>query len=61
MEVRVLKAGKTVAEAAVDHVGVGEVFVISGQSNSTNYGETRQQTVSRMVGSFSGSAWPRHR
>jgi len=38
-------------------VGVGEVFVIAGQSNSTNYGDVRQQTKSGLVVSFSGDSW----
>ena len=57
LEVRVLRHGKPVDSAAVEHVGVGEVFVIAGQSNATNYGEELQQTSTRMVGTFSGAAW----
>ena len=41
----------------VRNVGVGEVFVISGQSNSTNYGEVTQTTQTGMVTSFSGTEW----
>ena len=41
----------------VDHVGVGEVFVVSGQSNSTNYGEVLQRSETGMVSSFDGTAW----
>jgi hypothetical protein len=41
----------------VPNVGVGEVFVISGQSNSTNYGEVRQETQTGMVTSFNGTTW----
>jgi hypothetical protein len=36
---------------------VGEVFVVAGQSNATNYGEVRQQTRSGMVAAFSGREW----
>ncbi len=39
------------------HLGLGEVFVISGQSNATNYGEVRQQTQTGMVTSFNGTSW----
>ena len=56
-QVRALRKQKTVAQAAVPHVGVGEVFVVSGQSNSTNYGEVRQVTETRMVVAFDGSSW----
>jgi len=41
----------------VPNVGVGEVFVISGQSNSTNYGEVPQMTQTGMVMSFNGTQW----
>jgi hypothetical protein len=41
----------------VQHVGVGEVFVIAGQSNSTNYGEVPQTTQTGMVATFSGTEW----
>ncbi|HEX4230555.1 MAG TPA: sialate O-acetylesterase [Bryobacteraceae bacterium] len=57
VEVRLLQARKPVAHAIVPHVGIGEVFVIAGQSNATNYGEVRQQTQTGMVVSFSGSSW----
>ena len=57
LEVRTLRNGKVLAANAVDHVGVGEVFVISAQSNSTNYGEAKTQIASGMVSSFGGGAW----
>jgi hypothetical protein len=41
----------------VQHIGVGEVFVIAGQSNSTNYGEVPQTTQTGMVTNFNGTAW----
>lgn len=57
LEVRAVNSGNTLSETKVPHVGVGEVFVIAGQSNSTNYGEVCQQTKSGMVVSFSGESW----
>ncbi len=57
LEVRALHESKPVAVGAVDHVGVGEVFVIAGQSNSTNSGEERQQPASGLVASFGGDSW----
>jgi hypothetical protein len=57
VEARVLQSGKAVAEITVPHVGIGEVFLIAGQSNATNYGEQRQQTRSKMVVTFSGGDW----
>ncbi len=44
-------------EVRIDHVGVGEVFVGAGQSNSTNYGEERQHPVSGRVATFDGVSW----
>lgn len=57
VEVRLLRHGKQVANLLVPHVGVGEVFVIAGQSNSTNYGEVRQTTQTGIVVAFDGTAW----
>ncbi len=57
LEARASKGGKVLASSAVEHVGVGEVFVISGQSNSTNYGEAKTQISSGMVSSFGGGTW----
>ena len=57
LEVRALKDGKEVAHAAVEHVGVGEVFVGAGQSNSTNCGQEKIQQHSGLASSFSGTFW----
>jgi len=57
LELRVVRDGKPGAHAAVEHVGVGEVFVIAGQSNSTNYGSEKQKTKSGFVSTFDGSTW----
>ena len=57
MEVRALKAGQVVAQSSVENVGVGEVFVGAGQSNSTNSGQERIQQTSGMVSAFSGTTW----
>lgn len=54
---RFIQNGSVIKELIVGHVGVGEVFVIAGQSNSTNYGETRQVSSTGMVSSFSGISW----
>lgn len=56
-EVRVLRDDAELAVAAVDAVGVGEVFVVAGQSNSANYGEERQSTQTGRVASFDGQQW----
>jgi len=49
--------GKAVASASLPHVGVGEVFVTCGQSNSTNCGSERTRTQTGMVSSFGGDQW----
>jgi hypothetical protein len=46
-----------VAQTVVPRVGIGEVFVIAGQSNATNYGEEPQHPKSGMVVTFSGKEW----
>jgi carbohydrate esterase-like sialic acid-specific acetylesterase len=55
--VKVMAGPREIAEITVPHVGVGEVFVVSGQSNATNYGEVRQTTATGMVSTFSGNSW----
>jgi hypothetical protein len=57
VELRAMREDQVVAQAAVDHVGVGEVFVIAGQSNSTNYGPDKLKTQSGMVATFDGDGW----
>jgi hypothetical protein len=57
LEIRLMQHGRSAGETAVAHVGIGEVFVIAGQSNSTNYGEVRQTTATGMVTAFDGSGW----
>ena len=56
-EIRALRDGKTVASRVIEHVGVGEVFVAAGQSNSTNSGEEKLRPASGMVATFSGDTW----
>ena len=57
IEVRALSGDKVIAEATVDHVGMGEVFVVAGQSNSANHGEEQQTTKTGMVATFDGKRW----
>ncbi|MCX6858410.1 MAG: hypothetical protein NTV80_26325 [Verrucomicrobia bacterium] len=57
VEVRAMLDGQAVAAAAVDHVGIGEVFVVAGQSNSANHGEEKQTTQTRRVAAFDGTKW----
>lgn len=57
LEVRGVKSGTTAASASVAHVGVGEVFLVAGQSNAGNYGAEPQHLESGMVSGFDGKAW----
>lgn len=57
LEIQTLHGGKPGLQEVVGHVGVGEVFVIAGQSNSTNWGSEKQKPQSGMVTSFDGVAW----
>lgn len=57
LEVRALQQTKTLATITIPHVGVGEVFVIAGQSNSTNHGSEKQKPASGMVVAFDGKSW----
>ena len=41
----------------IDKVGVGEVIVGAGQSNSTNYGEVQTKTETGMVSATDGKYW----
>ncbi|MCY2952685.1 MAG: hypothetical protein NTU53_12045 [Planctomycetota bacterium] len=45
------------SEASVEYVGVGEVFVIAGQSNSSNHGQEKQETTTGLVAAFDGKHW----
>ena len=57
VEFRALQGGKSVATATLAHVGVGEIFIGCGQSNSTNCGAERQTVKSGMVSTFGGNDW----
>ncbi len=57
LEVRVSLAGKVIASGSVPHVGIGEVFVIAGQSNSANHGEEKQIPQSGRVATYDGKTW----
>jgi hypothetical protein len=57
LEVRALAHGAPVTTNVVEHVGVGEVFVIAGQSNSANYGEEKNKTMTGLVAAFDGTNW----
>jgi hypothetical protein len=43
--------------ASVQRFGVGEIFVVAGQSNSTNFGEERFPSQDDQVVAFDGEHW----
>ncbi|MCX5670392.1 MAG: alpha-L-fucosidase [Planctomycetota bacterium] len=49
--------GKLLGAAEVPHVGVGEVFVVAGQSNSADHGAEKQKTKTGLVAAFDGKRW----
>lgn len=57
LELRLVGGGQTGLAATVAHVGVGEIFLVAGQSNSANHGETQQQANSPLVVAFGNGAW----
>ncbi|HXE42548.1 MAG TPA: sialate O-acetylesterase [Candidatus Baltobacteraceae bacterium] len=57
LEVRLVGNGTNVAEANVEHVGVGEVFVIAGQSNAANHGEEKQEAKNPLVVVLATNHW----
>ncbi|HTR43501.1 MAG TPA: sialate O-acetylesterase [Pseudomonadales bacterium] len=57
LEVRALQQKTPLMTNTIEHVGIGEIFVIAGQSNSANYGEKKNQTVTGLVAAFNGTNW----
>ncbi len=57
VDLRAIGGERLVAKTCVERVGVGEVFVGAGQSNSTNSGEQRIAQETGLVATFSGGHW----
>ena len=57
LDLRLKRNETTLAEVSVAHVGIGEVFVIAGQSNSANHGEERQTSATQRVSAFHNGRW----
>ncbi len=54
LSIRARNAQDVIAEAKVMRVGVGDVFITAGQSNSANYGRPRQNAQDDRVVYFNG-------
>ena len=52
-----LEAASGAETATVEHVGVGEVFLVAGQSNAGNYGSGKLSSQTGRVASWDGSIW----
>jgi len=57
IEVRANQSSEEIANAVIEHVGIGEVFVIAGQSNSANHGSEKQVPKTGLVTAFNGTKW----
>ena len=57
LEVRQRRGDSVVAQTQIEHLGIGEVFVVTGQSNSANHGEELQKPQSGWVTTFDGTHW----
>lgn len=57
IDARALKGGKPISETTVEHVGIGEIFGVAGQSNSANHGAEKLATASGLVSTRSETGW----
>ncbi|MGI9427737.1 MAG: sialate O-acetylesterase [Bythopirellula sp.] len=57
LQVRSLNGNSVVEQRSVERVGVGEVLVIAGQSNSANYGNPALAAVEDRVSAFDLNRW----
>jgi len=55
--VRALQRDKLIGRMEVPHIGVGEVFMVAGQSNASNHGSERQRPTTGTVSAFDGENW----
>lgn len=55
--IRARQGKDVVGKTTIDKVGVGEVFITAGQSNSANYGKPRQAAKDSRVVYFNGKAF----
>lgn len=53
LEIRLAGPGLVAWTDTVEHVGIGEIFLVAGQSNSANHGEEKQSAKSPLVVAYS--------
>ena len=61
VEVRVVGSGGVLGAATVERVGVGEVFLTAGQSNSANHGRPALSAIDERVSMLGPAGWQRAR
>ena len=59
LTVRAKMGSRVIAEQVLDKVGVGEVFITAGQSNSANFGNPQQEAKDDLVVYFDGKNFAR--
>ncbi|MGJ8672699.1 sialate O-acetylesterase [Rubritalea sp.] len=52
LELRLLDGSNVLDEVGVDHIGVGDIYIVCGQSNSANFGEGRPSAADDRVSYF---------
>ena len=57
LEVRALNGGTLATSSSVGSFGIGEVFIVAGQSNAANYGSVLQHPQSGRLSAFDGKTW----
>jgi hypothetical protein len=57
LQVRAQLDDQIVAMSTVEHFGVGEIFVVAGQSNSANHGEEKLATETGRVATLAEDDW----
>jgi hypothetical protein len=57
LEIRALVGNQVVASTKIEKIGVGEVFITAGQSNSANHGAGRQAPMDDRVSAWTGTEW----
>jgi hypothetical protein len=57
VEVRAMDGGAVLGSSTAEQVGIGEVFITAGQSNSANSGEVAQSPDDPRVFAFNGTSW----